>query len=253
MNNTRFHSEHKPWLGLVAGVCMLAFCLAGCHTPALLVTLPTIRYANDAEALDHLTQRQNQIQTLQAQATLRLTPPQGKTQTLDAQLVHITPHHTRLRASKLNHNVFDLTVTPEAAFVAVSKRVTRESPDAQAGLLHLARALPFLIQGPPYTQARVVRGAPNQLNLAWDNRVTATLDSATLTPLVFKLIDDQGQTIILTPTYTLYQNIPWLQQVSATGPFGTLKLTFYNVALNDTLNPRAFTPPRRATRHPLAP
>lgn len=234
--------------------------LPACRTPAPQVTLAPVNYANQAQAAALLNARRAAVRTVQAQAQLTLRPVQGESQTLDAQLVLNAPDHARLRASKLNHNVFDLTVTPQGVWTAVSSRVTDEAPDAQAGLVRLAKVLPFLFRGPDYATATAApRQQPRQLNLAWHDGLTVDLDAATLTPLRFTLGTAQSaadQPIIIEPVYSLYPasqgdlDLVWLHSAVATGPFGRVTFSFHHVTLNAPLNPRAFKPLRRATAHP---
>lgn len=236
------------------------FTLCACHTPAPLITLPPVAWASAAEATALLNARRDAVRTVQTQATLTFTPVEGKSQTLNAQLVHDAPDRARLRASKMNHNVFDLTVTPEGVWTAVSSRVTDEAPDAEAGLVRLARVLPFLLRGPDYGDATPVdRQQKQQLDLIWPSGLIADLDAATLTPLRFAIADPEKpgrRAAVIEPVYTLYESadgpLPWLRSAAATGDFGRIELTFYDVALNEALNPRAFRAPRRATAHPVS-
>ena len=245
-------SARAYFLVLACALCLLTF--TGCRTPAALITLPAVAYTTPDQAIDLLTARRDAVRTVQAQADLILTPARGQPQSLSAQLVHDAPDRVRMRASKLNHNVMDLTVTDEAAWIAVSSRVTDEAPDAEAGLARLAEALPFLVRGPDYRRANAA-GKPSggQLTLIWNDNLSARLDAATLTPLRFTLTDPQkphDAPVVIEPVYTLYNGTAWLRSAVATGGFGRIALTFFDVELNAKLNPRAFKPPRRATRHP---
>jgi len=252
-------NTRRRWiLFLISTFHFSLFTLSGCRVPAPLITLPPVAYADAAAAAALLSARRDAVQTVQTQATLRFTPAGKKPQTLDAQLVYAAPDRARLRAGKLNHNVFDLTVTPEGVWTAVSPRVTDRAPDAEAGLVRLAEVLPFLLSGPDYADADVAATQKkDRLNLIWKHGLGVELDAATLTPLRFALTDPQRPDrapVVIKPVYTVYdaagRGVPWLHSAAASGGFGRVELTFYDVVLNDDLNPRAFRPPRRATAHP---
>ncbi len=248
------------WASALGLVLPALFVLTACHTPAPRLALPPAAYANHAQAVALLNVRRDAISSLQARATVRFTPATGASQTLDAQLVHHAPDQARLRADKLNHNLLDLTVTPEGVWTAVSPRVLREAPNAEAELVRLARVLPLLLRGPDYaaaTPAPASRHKPQTLTLRWDQGLSTDLHAPTLTPRRFTLPHPEGEhghAVAIEPDYTLYpadaDRLPWLRSAVITGAFGRIELTFHDVLLNQPLNPRAFRPPRRAITHP---
>lgn len=257
-----FHLWFKPTLVsapiIIASISISAsLLLTGCKTNRL-APLPTVEWQTVEDVRQILIERQDAIESVQTQLKFRITtpPPESKTHTLDAALVIRGDDHLRLRAWKLGQTIFDLTANPDGTFIVASDEMTDRAPDAEKDLARLADQLGTMLRGPdwrtadfvhtPFSEAKHYGTVVHPLTAHWPHG-TAVIDEDTLalSSLAFRQTDHSGD-IELTTQYTQYQGLYWYRQVSATGPFGTIKLNFYDVELNGELNPRAFKPPRRA-------
>lgn len=230
--------------------------------------LPTVEWQSVEDARQILIDRQAAIESVQTQLKFRITPPPengsdksgggggsgGKTHTLDAALVIRGDDHLRLRAWKLGQTVFDLTANPDGTFIVADEEMTDrapDAPDAERNLAELADQLGAMLRGPDWAEARIDRmngSSGTLLEARWDNG-SSEIDARTLAPLRFVFSDPSAeQHVQLETRYTAYDRGYWLHAVEATGPFGKIELNFYDVELNGELNPRAFTPPRRAKK-----
>ncbi|MEM9914806.1 MAG: hypothetical protein AAF911_07590 [Planctomycetota bacterium] len=237
---------------------LLACVLPGCVTTA--PPLPTVEWDTLEDARQILIDRQNAIESVQAQLKLKITtpPPESETNTLDAALVMQGDDRFRLRAWKLNQTIFDLTATPDGTFIVANEEMKKRAPEAEHDLAELADQLNGLLRGPNFSDAQLFRIEPAErfpldfrdygLYAEWE-RSSARIDANTLAPYEFYLSSAQtNQAVVLNPEYSEYTNGIWYRTVTATGDFGTVEMTFRDVELNGELNPRAFRPPRRAVR-----
>ncbi len=251
----------KPWPVLL----LIAALLPGCTTPA--PPLPTVEWDTLEDARQILIDRQAAIESVQAQLKLKLTspPPENETNTLDAALVIQGDDHFRLRAWKLNQTIFDLTATPDGTFIVANEEMKKRAPNAEQDLGQLADQLGAMLRGPDYAKASFGGGVRSEvygaitepithpsgfheLFVEWGEAYTQ-IESETLVPHCFAVRADSGQSqIVIKPSYQKFGQLYWYRQVTATGDFGNVEMTFRDVELNGELNPRAFKPPRRAVR-----
>ncbi len=240
-------------------VVLCGWVLMGIGCRAAVDPLPPVEWQTFDEARRIMVERREAIRTVQAQCTLKITPAdgKGKTQSLDGAVVMEGETRVRLRAWKFNRAVFDLIVNDEGTFIVVGDELAERAPDAEAGLARLAEHLGGMLRGPDYAEAEfhpLASGA--RFAVVWDH-ATATIDNRTLTPVTLELSDPDGsierrgrdpKTVRMVTEYADYSGLPWLHRVEATGDFGTIEITFRDVEINGSLNPRAFQPPRRAER-----
>ncbi|MEM8737855.1 MAG: hypothetical protein AAGG38_05165 [Planctomycetota bacterium] len=229
---------------------LLVALLAAC-TPVS-EPLPAASWSSLDDAQQQLIQNQNAIQTVQAPATFRLTPPPSADDpdpdpvTLDAALALDGDRRLRLQTWKLNQKVFDLTTVDGQAWVLVSRQAQRRAPgDLKDRLAQLAQRLPALLHGPDFGAADWSdRG--DQLRATWPFGF-AEIERRTLAPLRFTLRPDPNQPATVIDTrFALYDGLLWHREITARGPFGVIELAFRDVEINRPLNPRVFDPPRRA-------
>lgn len=250
-------SWRRLWVGLLL---VTVFTLPGCITPA--PPLPTVEWDTLEDARQILIDRQNAIESVQAQLKLKITspPPESETNTLDAALVMRGDDRFRLRAWKLNQTIFDLTVTPDGTFIMANEEMKKKAPEAEQDLAGLADRLGALLRGPDYADATIRRSLGKRGTADEDNLVlnwgpttradfSATFDAETL-GLRYAYVTPQARNhrVTLGTVQTTYGENIWFRTVTAVGDFGRVEMTFRDVELNGELNPRAFRPPRRAVR-----
>lgn len=232
--------------GLVTALAF-ALGLAGCIVRP--DPLPAVAWSDLQDARRVLVERAAALDTVQAQCKLRFKPAaEGEsTQTLDGAVVFDRQGQARLRTYKLGQMVFDVTVNDTGVWVAVSNEFKDRADDARDGLAKLGEALPALLRGPDFADARLTRtNSRGDLRAAWPD-AEAAIDARTLAPKSFTFTGDAAEAIEKIDTvYADYGNGLWLHQLTAVGEFGTLTMTFRSVKLNGELNPRAFRQPRRA-------
>ncbi len=219
---------------------------AGCRTPP--PPPQPLDYATVQEAKRVVIERQQHVQSVQAECEIRVYPANeaGKSHGFDGAVVFAAPDRYRMRTWKLTQTLFDLTVNQDGTFIAVSDELTKRRPNAEDDLAKLAGHLNLLLRGPDFSQAEFKGEAGGPLRASWE-RGHAVINPLTLTPVsYFFEPGNDAPPIAVTTKFGDYPNGVWYHRVVAQGEFGTIELTFRDVRLNEELNPRAFRPPRRA-------
>ena len=257
----------KRSAGLLVCATLFLPLLAGCRlTPYTAPPLPAVEWDTLEDARQILIDRQDAIESVQAQLKLKITTPapDAQTNTLDAALVIRGNDHFRMRAWKLNQAVFDLTATPEGTFIVASKEMKKNAPEAEQDLAKLTDQLGALLRGPDYSAARIASlvqtdrnmvpldtdhtSGVHELLLDWDY-LYSQIDAKTLVPSYFAVRPtEKNSQIVVKPVYMAYDGLIWYRNATISGDFGTVEMTFRDVELNGELNPRAFKPSRRAVR-----
>lgn len=238
--------------------------LAGCgFTPPAVAPLPAVAWDDLEDARRILIERQAAVQNVQAECKFRITPPGESTQSLDGAIVMEGDQRLRLRTWKLNQTIFDLTVNAEGVWIVASGEMKKRAPEAESDLANLASQLNKLLQGPDFSEARLLGGIRgdygkpdpvdhesgfHNLFAEWGHTYSE-IDASTLIPDYFAFRKEPPEDqIVVKPKYQQHGSILWYRAIQTTGPFGTIEITFRNVELNGELNPRAFKPPRRAVK-----
>ena len=229
----------------IFGLMAAATLMVGCGlTPR---PLTEVSWQDAAEAKRILAERRDAIQTVQAECDIRLERGEDR-QTFDGAVVMQHPDHYRLRAWKLTQTLFDLTVNDEGVWVAVSDELLKRRPQAEQELAGLAEQLGLLLRGPDFRDAKMLQDEDGQLIARWPQG-EAVIDRETLTPRRYEFTDpDSGDSFTVETQYADYAGQTWYREVRVEGGFGSVQLDFRGVHLNESLNPKAFTPPRRAVQ-----
>ncbi|MBB6430171.1 hypothetical protein [Algisphaera agarilytica] len=233
--------------------------LPGCVTTA--PPLPAVEWDTLEDARQILIDRQNAIESVQAQLKLKITTPapDEQTNTLDAALVIQGDDRFRMRAWKLNQTVFDLTATPDGTFIVANEEMKKQAPDAEQDLAKLTDQLGKLLRGPDYRQASMslinpllgsdVPTSESAIFATWPEGYTQ-INQRSLVPenSAFGSTNPSEPSVGVETNFSIYETLYWYQRVVVEGDFGTVEMTFRDVELNGELNPRAFKPSRRAVR-----
>lgn len=227
-------------------VCVLAGCVAS-------PPLPTYLPMSDAAALSVIAQRQESILSISAECDLDLTDARGQSVSLDGVLIAEPPMRLRLRAWKLGHAVFDLTLRDGQGWVFVpdegpaAGKVSVENMPAR----RVGEALELL--GASYFRsARPAGGDDATLvtvgtALGRDD-VACEIDRLTLTPRRF-VIGTEGagsSSELRLERYRLVGDVVWPTRLRLLSPTGEVVATLRNVELGGEVPATAFTPPQRA-------
>ena len=236
---------------------LISVLLTACGGPE---PLPPTEYGSLNEARRILAERQDEIDTVEAECDVTITNAEGRSTTLDGAVVLAGGDRVRFKTWKFTQGVFDLTVNPDGRFLSTSDRLKEKAPDAEQGLARLSEHLGGMLRGPDFGQA-LIREVRDPAEVPWVDQVlpdrsaepfiearwasvAAVVDRQTLTPLAYYLEGDQ--TLKIQTTFGLYDGRYWLDVLTAEGSFGRLEMRFKGVTINGELNSRAFTPPRRA-------
>jgi outer membrane lipoprotein-sorting protein len=237
---------------------VLGLTSTGCAPKEQPETLPHYPLSDATETLHQLADRAKRVHSLNAQGLITLTKPDGDSVRLDGLIVMAPPDRSRLRATKFDRVVFDLTVTPDGVWMIAPDDPKRKEQiqKAGAGAAKLAKTWSLLTGGffdSPNLHAEehgdrltVRRQTPGEPTVICD------VDRPTLTPRRYSLLDDHGvQRFSMTlDHYRQFGDIAWPMRLTAVSEGGTVVVELRDVEVNPELPTGAFTPPRRAERLP---
>ncbi len=240
--------RHLPTL-LAGLACFFVF---GCRA-----TLPTFPQMSADDSLRIIADRLGSVNTIQSSATVDLDQSGGSSVRLDAALVAQWPGKFRLRAWKLSRAVFDATLRDDELWLLAPEQQTEEQA---ADLLRIAQGIRracVLLSPAFYESAQVDSERTTQEQLVVIGRVEGEsirclIDRPTLTPRRFETTQvdpDQSLSIDLRD-YHMIDGIAWPRTWAISHPKGSAVIRLRQVELQGELPPRAFDPPRRATRSP---
>lgn len=233
--------------------------LAGLMVGGCARELPRYQWIDHATALETLSARAQNIETISARCDLTLSQPNGRSITLDAAVVSHMPDHLRLRAWKFGQAVFDLTLTPQGLWIMQSKEMPAD------------RAIPMNINAEQIAQSWALLGGGffNEDGLSVEDHggssfkikrtledggqtIICEVDRRTLTPRRYTLRDDQGKVrFVLEPErYRRFGDIFYPTKFTARSEAGQFIARLHEIEINSTLPPNVFQPPRRAKFYP---
>jgi hypothetical protein len=224
---------------------------AGCATTEPIPTYPATQPSAIVEAI---RARSTSLRSTTGKGAVTLSSPKRGSVRLEAVFVLQPPDRARVRAWKFNQAVFDLTVTPEGAWL-YSPRDPSAASNSSANVGGGIRDwLAYLGSGVP--SENMVAQA-NDRSLTFESpdaqsggTITTTVDRPTRTVRQYRLVDAAGveQFTLSLGRYRELNGTLWPTRIEARSATGTI------VVETDTLEPNvasaAFTPPARATRLP---
>ncbi|MBC7835823.1 MAG: hypothetical protein H7Y88_12105 [Phycisphaerales bacterium] len=226
--------------------------LGGCASD-----LPVYPAMSDAEALATIADRQGLVRSISAECDLDLTDAQGQRVRLEGVLVAEPPGKMRLRAWKLGHAVFDLTLADGKAWVIVPS----EGPGAdrldtaKIPAWRVSEAIDLL--GPAYFRTARRSGGDKRTLLArgpafGQDDVVCEIERLTLTPRRFIVGSDRTSLAseLLLDDYTLVGNLVWPMHIRLRGASGEMLIRIHELELNGDVPAGAFIPPSRAKALP---
>jgi outer membrane lipoprotein-sorting protein len=232
------------------------FLLVGC---APREKLPTVAWRDPSEALSILARRAESVKTVTAEGDITLQRPDGESVRLDLAMVRAGSESVRIRAWKLGQAVFDLTMTPEGAWLLTPKDASLQNKARSAGLSarKLAQNL-ALLGGDLFRQHDLtVRDAGNYLEVtspvaADGTQVRCEVERRTLTPRRYVLLNREqvARFSMDLSDYSLIGDIPFARRYLAISDDGRIVIVLREVELNTELAESAFVHPRRAEKLP---
>jgi len=242
--------------------------VAGCRAP-----LPVHPWKGADAAVRLMAERDSRIRTVQSAARVVLNDADAGSVTLDAAVVAAPPDQFRIRAWKLGHAVFDITVTSEGVWVKADEMQGRpanaaimpsEAFDAgslaEAWRMFTGRAfvnpdgkvepgVDFVDRGgPEFSLSRVVSDRGNSRNTE-PLRIVCDVDRATFTARRYRMF--AGERDVGTLTLADYQSVDGIvfpRRLTASTGQGTVEIVLDDPEFNLSLAPEAFMPPAAARR-----
>ncbi len=229
---------------------------AGCSRP----WVRPYTWTDERAAVAELAARAEKVKGVRAACGLTLTDARGESVTFDGAInVRVDERGVwlRLRAWKLSHTAFDMTVRPDGVWVytpesAAERRAASGMGEVDAG--QVARAW-SLFMGGFFEGAEVVDGGGAEFVVRKNvDRavVECTVDRLTLAAREYVIRDEAGA---VRQRLELWQyrergpeGIPWPMRVRASGETGSVEVRLEDVELNPLLEESVFTPPRRAVK-----
>jgi hypothetical protein len=240
-------------------ISTLAVALVGCAGTR--EKIPHYPRMSDEQSLQTIASRAEKTKTVTAEGLITLRDPDGQTVRLDAAIVMRPPEELRLRAWKFSQAVFDLTLTPQGAWLIAPQDPQRRAQVQTAGVgaAKLARTWAILAGGffsDPRVKVKVMRSTNDRLLVEKEQddgtNIFCAIDRATLTPRVYRLVDPNGTTRfeLTLDHYAQFDDIVWPTRVSAKSDRGEILINLKTVEINGEIPDRAFVPPRRAEKLP---
>lgn len=243
-----FRVRHIPMI--LAGIS-ISFSL-GCRS-----ALPAHPRMNVDDSIQVIADRLASVRTIQSSAAVDLDQSGGSSVRLDAAFVGEWPGTFRLRAWKLSRAVFDVTLRDDELWLLAPEEQTEEQA---ADLLHVAQGIrrACVLLSPEFYESALVdeeRTTQNRLVIMGrieGEPIRCVIDRETLTPRRFETTDvsrDHSLSIELRD-YHMIDGIAWPRTWAILHPRGSVTIRLREIELQGELPPRAFDPPRRATRSP---
>lgn len=199
------------------------------------------------------------LRTLSAQATLHMTRSSGDSVTLDAAIVAQWPHSLRLRAWKFSQAVFDLTLSPDGAFLLTGDKLQQSSAEELKNITaaRLLEAWSLYAQSdyadPQWTLANE-EPSTFTLQRPLDSGVLlrCVIDKPTRVVRAFEVYDDASQLrmSLKLSRHRQFGDVIFPMRMLATSEHGTLEILLRDAEVNEPLAPGALQPPRRAVKLP---
>ncbi|HWP40970.1 MAG TPA: hypothetical protein VNL70_08590 [Tepidisphaeraceae bacterium] len=218
--------------------------------------LPVWPMMSPQQSLETLNARARKITTVSGQGKLRLTRGRNESVILEAACALKPPDSARIRAWKFGRAVFDLTVLPDAVYLAAAKQSPGPTDTAFTGRGAADMIRSWLAITCDRLQPQVLQQTGDTLVAIqpWSDGSTlrCTIDRRTLTVRMYQVLDDEGheQFCLLLDRYVVSNGQVWPARMIARSTSGTLRLELGDVQINGELGPGAFQPPARAEKLP---
>jgi hypothetical protein len=185
-------------------------------------------------------------------------PDTGDSLRLDAALALQPPDNARLRAWKIGQAIFDLTLTPQGAWVVLPAEHRDDMLPAGKNASQFLRQWSTYLGDFFAAEGLTVDDKPGAKRFTvrrkmGDGTLSCDVDRATLTPRVYRFADEQGKTrfTLLLNNYRDIAGQPFPTEMVAKGDgVGQVRVELVNVEINGEIAPKAFVPPRKAEKLP---
>ncbi len=229
----------------IAGACALILSLGACSSP-----LPQYPAMSPEDSLRTIADRLDSIRTFSAECEFVLTDASGETVHLDGAIAAEVPNRLRMRAWKLGHAAFDITIADGRVWVVMPEQ-EHTFPTSHLG------EFASLLGSEYFRSASVIEARTTQRRLVVtgpgpnDTMIVCEIDRPTLTPRAFVADGEPSAAGSVTfDHYQLVEGTPWPYDITAVHPAGRFHITFHTPELNVELPANALTPPRRAILQP---
>ena len=244
-----------------AAAALLLTALAGCATREHIPTYPAM---SDEAALRTLARRAAAIHDVSGSGTVTLTRPDGNSVRMDVAVVMQRPGMVRMRAWKFSRAVFDLTVNADGVFLVAPDEAGggrgvgagEKIRKAGIGAGKFARAVGVLFGGDFFARpgVRVIKETPFTVEAEVSGeRVRCEVDRRTLTPRVYRVLDEGGTErfrLELSKYVDHGGGLVYPHRMLATSAQGKVEVALREVDVNAGVAAGAFKPPARAEKLP---
>jgi hypothetical protein len=238
-------------------LCLLLSAIVGCASSH--ENLPKYPRMDEGKSIQTIADRAEKTRTVTAQGLITLRDSEGQTVRLDCVIVMRLPDELRLRAWKFGQAVFDLTLTPEGAWLIAPENSERRAQVQTAGVsaAKLARTWSVLAGGffsDP--RVKVTKLSNDRMMVEKDQddgtKIFCDIERPTLTPRHYRLVDDKGTTRfeLTLDRYAQFGEVVWPRSVLAVSERGQITIDLKEIEINGEIPEQAFRPPRRAEKLP---
>ncbi|WP_428939661.1 hypothetical protein [Fontivita pretiosa] len=218
--------------------------------------IPVWPMMSPQQSLEVLNARTRQITTVSGQGTLRLTRGRNESVILEAACALKPPDSARIRAWKFGRAVFDLTVLPDAVYLAAANESPGPTDIALTGRGAAEMIRSWLGMTCDTIQPQRLEHSRDTLvaiqPISDDLTLRCAIDRRTLTVRSYQLLDHDGreQFSLLLDRYIESNGQVWPTRIVARSRTGTLRLELRDLQINQELAQAAFQPPARAEKLP---
>jgi len=218
--------------------------------------IPVWPMMSPQQSLETLNARARQITTVSGQGKLRLTRGRNESLILEAACALKPPDSARIRAWKFGHAVFDLTILPEAVYLAAPRQSPGPTDIALTGRGAAEMIRSWLRMTFDTIRPQTLQHSRDTLvaiqPMSDDLSLRCTIDRRTLTVRSYQLLDHDGreQFCLLLDRYIESNGQVWPARIVGRSRTGTLRLDLRDLQINQELAEAAFQPPARAEKLP---
>jgi hypothetical protein len=234
---------------------LIAQLVAGCALAR--EKLPTHPMMSAEQTRLALAERAHATRSVSAEGTITLTRPNGESIRFDGALVMRPPDRARLRAWKFGQAVFDLTLTPDGAWLLVPSDSSRAAEIRSAGASAADLAGTWADLSGRFFDSPLEAMMPKERADRYlfkrtnpdGSRLYCRVDRKTLTVRNYSLMAGAKERFSLSLShYSLIGDVPFAHRLIATSETGAVQVDLRDVELNGEIPAGAFAPPRRAEK-----
>jgi hypothetical protein len=234
----------------------LMFVLVLAWLPGCAPSIAHYEWTTEKAALEELARRAALVKTVEASCVIAMHDQNDRYVTLDGAMVARNPGEFRLRAWKLQHPAFDITVVPDGVWIDAANNHNFDQAELGKNITKAWSmfAGEFLQGDLTIDRVRSDRDRIVLFDTKRPNDLTTLciVERSTLTPMRYETIgmDGSPRYAIRLEKYRQFEEIVWPQRIIFESQTRRIAIDIQDIEFNGEPKPAAFKPPRHAVRLP---